>query len=66
MYSIHNKKQNKIVKNNIEDNQLIFVSGKLTRKALLELRILLERHLELNRSTYVVFIDIEKTFANMD
>lgn len=48
------------VENNIDDSQIGFRPGKGTREALLALRILLERRMDMNRSTYIAFVDIEK------
>jgi len=50
----------------VEDDQFGFRSGKGTREELLALRILLERRFDLNRSTHVTFVDIEKTCDNVD
>lgn len=51
------------VENNIDDDQFGFRPGKGTR--LLALRILLERIMDMNRSTYIAFVDIEKAFDNV-
>lgn len=53
------------VENNIDDDQFGFRPGKGTREALLALRILLERIMDMNRSTYIAFVDIEKAFDNV-
>lgn len=49
------------MKNSIENNQFGFRSRNGTREALLVLRILLERQLDLNRN-YMLFVNTEKTF----
>lgn len=54
------------VENNIEDNQFGFRPEKGTREALLASRMLLERRLDLNRSTYLAFVDIKEAFDNVD
>lgn len=56
----------KKVKNNIDDNQFGFRPGKKTRDALLAFRTILERRINKNRSTYIVFVNIEKAFDNVD
>lgn len=53
------------VENNIDDDQFGFRLRKGTREALLALRILLERRMDMNRSTYIAFVDIEKAFDNV-
>ena len=62
---IKNRIKNK-VENNVDDDQFGFRLGKGIREALLALRILLERRIDMNRSTYIAFVDIEKAFDNVN
>ena len=40
--------------------------SKGTREAILALRILIEKRMEKNKSTFMVFMDLEKAFDNLD
>jgi len=66
LLNIVNNRIKSRVENNIEEYQFGFRPGKGTREALLALRILLERRLGINRSTYIAFVDIKKAFENVD
>jgi len=50
------------VENNIEDNKFCYRPGKETGELLLALRVVLKRGLDINRSIYKAFVDIEKAF----
>lgn len=61
---IKNRIKNK-VENNIGDDKFGFRPGKGARKLFHALRVLLERKMDINKSTYIVFVDIQKTFDRL-
>ncbi|XP_025410674.1 uncharacterized protein LOC112683732 [Sipha flava] len=68
------KKLINIVKNRIEkrvderidEDQFSFRCGRGTREAILSLRGILERRIEIGKSTYVAFVDVEKAFDKVN
>uniref|UniRef100_A0A8D8VCQ7 Reverse transcriptase domain-containing protein n=1 Tax=Cacopsylla melanoneura TaxID=428564 RepID=A0A8D8VCQ7_9HEMI len=41
-------------------------SGRGTREAILSLRQILEKRIEINENTYIAFVDLEKAFVKVD
>lgn len=62
---IKNRIQNKIEKE-LDEDQFGFRQGIGTREAILALRVLTERRLNVNRNTFITFIDLEKAFDNVN
>lgn len=54
------------VEQNIEEDQFGFRRGRGTREAILALRQILERRIEVNKDTFATFIDLEKAFDKID
>ena len=51
---------------NLDEDQFGFRSKKGTREAILALRQVLERRIDLGKDTYVAFVDLEKAFDKVD
>ena len=51
-----------IVEKELSDDQFGFRRNKGTREAILSLRILIEKQIEVNKNTFIAFIDLEKAF----
>lgn len=54
------------IETNLEEDQFGFRAGRGTREAILALRMILERRIEVNRKTYLTFIDLKKAFDKVD
>lgn len=54
------------MENNIENDKFGFRPGKGAKEVLLALRVLLERKIDINKSTYIVFVDIENSFNRLE
>jgi hypothetical protein len=50
----------------IEEDQFGFRCGSGTREAILSLREILERRIEISKRTYVAFVDLEKAFDKVN
>jgi len=50
------------VEERLDNDQFGFRMGKGTRKAILALGQLLERRIDVNRATFIAFVDLEKAF----
>lgn len=62
---IKNRLKTKVEQNKDED-QFGFRKGRGTREAILALRQILERRLEVNKDTFATFIDLEKAFDKVN
>lgn len=54
------------VEDTIDEDQYGFRSGRGTREAILSLRQILEKRIEINENTYIAFVDLEKAFDKID
>lgn len=50
----------------LDNDQFGFWKSKGTREAIIALRQLLERRIDVNRVTFIAFVDLEKTFDKVD
>ncbi|KAI5644176.1 reverse transcriptase (RNA-dependent DNA polymerase) domain-containing protein [Phthorimaea operculella] len=57
---------NNKIEENLSEDQFGFRKNRGTREAIIALRLIIERRLELNKNTYIGFIDLEKAFDNVD
>jgi len=55
-----------IIEEHIYENRFRFRRGRGTREAIIALRQILERRIKVDRTTYAVFIDLEKAFERID
>ena len=55
----------KKVEAEISENQSGFRPGKGTRKGIFNLRIIIQRYLEVQKSVFICFIDYEKAFDHV-
>jgi hypothetical protein len=56
----------KKVEDNLSENQFGFRKNIGTREAILCLRIMIEKSIDVNKTLYVVFVDLEKAFDNVE
>ncbi|KAI5755057.1 hypothetical protein M8J77_013699 [Diaphorina citri] len=54
------------IEQKIDEDQFGFRSGRGTREAILALRHIIERRVEVDKETYIAFIDLEKAFDKVD
>jgi len=54
------------VEERLENDQFGFRKGKGTREAIIALRQLLERRIDVNKATFIAFVDLEKAFDKID
>ncbi|XP_029345773.1 uncharacterized protein LOC115034133 [Acyrthosiphon pisum] len=55
-----------IVEERLDNDRFDFKKGKGMRKPIIALRQLLERRINVNRATFIAFVDLEKAFDKVD